>query len=256
MEQSEMPDNRQLWADYGKTRSEKLRNLLMEHYLPLVKKIAQHIHTKLPREVELDDLVSAGNFGLMYAVAAFNPRRKVKFETYCGGRVRGAILDELRSWDWVPRLARKRNHQLHAAMQELEMELGRPPGEHEVAERLDVSPGELRKLTREGNLTRVLPLSRPAVSDTHHEQRNAEFIMELPAARRPPTTDRDDAKRLISGLSRAERLIVMLYYAEQMTMKQIGKTLDLSESRVSQMHSSILARLQACMGRVPETMAA
>src|SRR4030095_7527351 len=116
MAQAKQGDIGKVWVEYGKMRSERLRNALMEHYLHLVRGIAQRIHAKLPREVELDDLTSAGTFGLMYAIHAFDPGRSVKFETYCAGRIRGAILDELRSWDWVPRLApRGGPEQQHAA---------------------------------------------------------------------------------------------------------------------------------------------
>lgn len=255
MDQAPAADVRRLWARYARTRSEDDRNCLMEHYMPLVRRIAQHIHGKLPREVELDDLVSAGVFGLMYAITAFNPRRKVKFETYCGNRIRGAILDELRSWDWVPRLARRRHHQLREAQHDLEMQLGRAPSDEELAARLNVSPRELRKIMGEGNLVRVLPLGKPAgdgSTDASAEQCFAQSAEEP----RFSAAEKEDVRRIIKELSRAERLIVLLYYVEQMTMKQIGRTLDLSESRVSQMHSAIMARLRVRLGRLPRTNAA
>jgi RNA polymerase sigma factor FliA len=235
-----------VWAEYGRTRSEKLRNVLMEQYLHLVRHIAQRIHSKLPREVELDDLVSAGTFGLMYAIAAFDPGRAVKFETYCGSRIRGAILDELRSWDWVPRLARLRAHKLSNARQQLEAELGRQPSIDELAMRLNVSSRELKRITRDGAVVRVLPLARPAQPHSADEGREGDILEDRAATARFQWLDRDDVRDLIaSELSRAEQLILLLYYHEEMTMKEIGATLDLSESRVSQMHSSILTRLRA-----------
>lgn len=242
-------DINKIWIEYARTRSERLRNLLMEHYLHLVKRVAMRIHTKLPREVEVDDLVSAGTFGLMYAIAAFDLGRKVKFETYCASRIRGAILDELRSWDWVPRLARLRSHKLSNAAHELKLELGREPTHDELAHHLNVSMGELGKITRDGRVVRVMPLSgrRFVSDDTDYEE---EILEDRRAIERERGIEREDLKRLIRGdLSRAEQLIIVLYYFEGMTMKEIGSTLDLSESRVSQMHSAILTRLQAKLGR-------
>ena len=237
-----------MWQEYGKTRSEKLRNSLMEHYLPLVKRLAQRIHAKLPREVEFDDLMSAGTFGLMYAIEAFDPTRAVKFETYCASRIRGAILDELRSWDWVPRLARLRSHKLSEATRELQLELGREPGTEELADRLKVSADELEKITKDGCVTRILPLSRPRVS-SGDDDIDSDILEDRRASDRARGMEREDLRAMITkGLSRAEQLIIVLYYFEQMTMKEIGLTLDLSESRVSQMHSAVLTRLQTQLG--------
>src|SRR6476661_1983122 len=128
-------DIQQVWIEYKQTKQEGLRNILMEHYLHLVRYNAERIHVKLPDEVELDDLMSAGIFGLMDAIAAFDLDRGVKFETYCAPRIRGAILDELRSMDWVPRLVRSRAHKLESATKELEVEMGRTPTGDEIAKR-------------------------------------------------------------------------------------------------------------------------
>jgi RNA polymerase sigma factor FliA len=236
-------DVREVWAEYARTKSEKLRNHLMEHYLHLVKRMAQRIHTKLPKEVELDDLISAGTFGLMYAIAAFDLSRSVKFETYCANRIRGAILDELRSWDWVPRLARLRAHKLIEATRTLKIELGREPSEEELAKCMHVSMDELDRIARDGNVTRIMPLSRKRFDsgDEDHE----DVLEDSKATDRVRGMEREDLRAILTrGLSRAEQLIIILYYFEQMTMKEIGATLDLSESRVSQMHTMILTRLQ------------
>ena len=164
----------EVWMEYKKTGTEEIRNFLIERYLDIVRYTAERMHMRLPSEVDVEDLMSAGLFGLMDAIDAFDLERGVKFETYCAQRIRGAIFDELRAMDWVPRLVRSRTAKVEKA--------------------------------------------------------------------------RKDLKVLITkGLSRAERLIVVLYYYEEMTMKEIGMTLDLSESRVSQMHSSILLRLKAQM---------
>src|SRR5206468_10340583 len=131
-------DIKEVWIEYKKVKSEGLRNVLMENYLHLVRYNAERIHVKLPDEVELDDLMSAGIFGLMDAINAFDLDRGVKFETYCAPRIRGAILDELRSMDWVPRLVRSRAHKLDGAAKQLEVELGRAPTNEEIAKRLKV----------------------------------------------------------------------------------------------------------------------
>jgi FliA/WhiG family RNA polymerase sigma factor len=140
-----------VWIEYKKNKTEALRNVLMVNYLHLVRYNAERIHVKLPDEVELDDLMSAGIFGLMDAINAFDLDRGVKFETYCAPRIRGAILDELRSMDWVPRLVRSRAHKLDGASKQLEVELGRAPTNEEVAKRLKVSMAEFEKMAKDAS---------------------------------------------------------------------------------------------------------
>src|ERR1039458_10218785 len=142
-------DIKDVWIDYKKNKTEPLRNILMENYLHLVRYNAERIHVKLPDEVELDDLMSAGVFGLMDAIAAFDVARGVKFETYCAPRIRGAILDELRSMDWVPRLVRSRAHKLENATKQLEVELGRIPTDDEIARRLNLSKADFEKMAKD-----------------------------------------------------------------------------------------------------------
>src|SRR6476659_2065278 len=139
--QTKAPQKREIkdvWIDYKKNKTEALRNILMENYLHLVRYNAERIHVKLPDEVELDDLMSAGIFGLMDAIEAFDLNRGVKFEPYCAPRTRRAILDELRSMDWVPRLVRSRHSKLDGATKQLEVELGRAPTHEEIAKRLKI----------------------------------------------------------------------------------------------------------------------
>src|ERR1700709_2070491 len=137
-----------VWIEYKKSKAESLRNTLMENYLHLVRYNAERIHVKLPDEVELDDLMSAGLFGLMDAIDAFDLERKVKFETYCAPRIRGAILDELRSMDWVPRLARPRPSKAARARQQIEKNTGQPATDLQVASLLKVDKEEFEKLKR------------------------------------------------------------------------------------------------------------
>lgn len=238
---------KEIWNEYKKVGGENLRNRLMEHYLPLVRYNAERVHTKLPDEVDVEDLMSAGIFGLMDAIDAFDRDRGVKFETYCAPRIRGAILDELRSMDWVPRLVRSRSSQVDQARKSLEMQYGRKPTEEEISEKLGVAGDEYDKIRRDAGAVQTHSLSRKWFeTDSSKDVREIDVLED--AKQTNPFTDvsKRDLKGLITkGLSRAERLIVILYYYEEMTMKEIGTTLDLSESRVSQMHSSILARLKA-----------
>jgi len=238
---------KEVWVEYKKTGTEELRNSLMEHFLPLVKYNAERIHQKLPDEVDVEDLMSAGIFGLMDAIDAYDMDRGVKFETYCAPRIRGAILDELRSMDWVPRLVRSRTAQLEGASKAIMKETGRKPTDDELADRLKVGKEEFAKIRKDAGATGVVSLSRKWFeTDSNKDVREIDVLEDARQANPLTNAQKQDLKDLITkGLSRAERLIVILYYYEQMTMKEIGVTLDLSESRVSQMHSSILARLKA-----------
>ena len=238
-----------VWQAYKTTASEDLRNFLIENYLHLVRSTAERMHMRLPGEVDVEDLMSAGLFGLMDAIDAFDLERGVKFETYCTQRIRGAIFDELRAMDWVPRLVRSRTAKVERARKALEMELGRRPTDKEVCERLKVSRTEFKKLSKDSKPVNIVSLNRKWFeTDSSKDIREIDVIQD--SRQEDPLVElhKRDLKLLITkGLSRAERLIVILYYYEEMTMKEIGITLDLSESRVSQMHSSILARLQAQM---------
>lgn len=239
----------EVWIEYTKTRSEVIREFLIEKYLFVVKQAADRMHMRLPNEVDVDDLVSAGVFGLMEAIESFDPARGVKFETFSSLRISGAILDELRSSDWVPRLVRMRYAKVERTRRQLEMANGRKPTDAELREALGVSQGEFDKLLKDSRPVGVVSLNRKwADTDSSRDVREIDVVHDQRQVNPLGEIQRDDLKALITkGLSRAERLIVMLYYYEEMTMKEIGVTLDLSESRVSQMHSSILARLKAQM---------
>lgn len=227
----------------------ELRNLLMLEYLPMVKYNAERLYAKLPDEVELDDLIQAGIFGIKDAIESFDLDRGVKFETYCAPRIRGAILDELRSMDWVPRLVRYRSHKLDLTVKQLEMELGRTPSEDEISKRLGLPTGEYDKLMKDATAVTQVSLSRKWFeTDGSKDVREIDVLEDRRTNDPTDEIQRRDLKGLITkGLTRAERLILILYYYEEMTMKEIGATLDLSESRVSQMHSSIIMRLKAQM---------
>jgi RNA polymerase sigma factor for flagellar operon FliA len=226
-----------------------LRNRLIERYLDVVRFTAERLHKRLPSEVDVEDLMSAGLFGLMDAIDAFDPDRGVKFETYCAQRIRGAIFDELRAMDWVPRLVRSRTAKVERVRKTIEMEEGHKPTDAEVAKRLNVAPDEFEKLSRDSRPVSVVSMHRKwNDADAGKEGREVDVIEDARQDRPLDRLHRNDVQALLTkGLSRAERLILILYYYEEMTMKEIGLTLDLSESRVSQMHSSIIMRLKAQM---------
>ena len=240
------PDIKRVWIKYQRTKDRTIRNFLMERFLHIVKYNAERIAAKLPDEIDNDDLMSAGIFGLMDAIDAYDLGRGVKFETYCAPRIRGAILDELRSMDWVPRLVRSRANKLDRLSRVLEAQFGRTPTEGEMANQLKMSKIDFQKLLRDATAVTQISLSRK-YSETDSSKDVCEIDVIEDKRGKDPVHEIQgkDIKELITrGLTRAERLILILYYYEEMTMKEIGMTLDLSESRVSQMHSSILKRLK------------
>jgi RNA polymerase sigma factor for flagellar operon FliA len=245
-------DREQLWKEFkANPGNQELRNRLVEIYLPLVRYNGERIWARLPDGVELDDLISAGVFGLMDAIDAFDLSRGVKFETYCVPRIRGAMLDELRTMDWVPRLVRSKASKLAEATRVLEARLGRHPTEHELATQLEMSLPELEKMLIEANAVNLISLNKKWYeTDSYKDVREIDILEDKKGEDPTRRIQKNDLMRLVTkGLNRNERLIIILYYYEELTMKEIGATLDLSESRVSQMHSSIVQRLQSQLGR-------
>ncbi|MDY0168644.1 MAG: FliA/WhiG family RNA polymerase sigma factor [Thermoguttaceae bacterium] len=245
-------DIEQLWIEFKEDPTDQeLRNRLVEIYLPLVKYNGERIWARLPDGVELDDLISAGVFGLMDAIDAFDLSRGVKFETYCVPRIRGAMLDELRTMDWVPRLVRSKASKLNEAMKNLEARLGRSPDEIELAEELGITVPELEKMMLDANAVNLISLNKKWYeTDSYKDIREIDILEDKKGEDPTRRVQKNDLMRLVTkGLNRNERLIIILYYYEELTMKEIGATLDLSESRVSQMHSSIMQRLQDQLNR-------
>jgi RNA polymerase sigma factor for flagellar operon FliA len=228
-----------------------LRNRLVEEYLPLVKYNGERIWARLPEGVELDDLISAGVFGLMDAIDAFDLTRGVKFETYCVPRIRGAMLDELRTMDWVPRLVRSKASKLQEATKELEARTGRHPTDQELAQHMGMSIQDLERMMLEASAVNLISLNKKWYeTDSYKDVREIDILEDKKGEDPTRRIQKNDLMRLVTkGLNRNERLIIILYYYEELTMKEIGATLDLSESRVSQMHSSIVQRLQSQLGR-------
>jgi len=236
-----------VWLTYKQDQTDRdLRNQLIEKYLPLVRYNAERVWAKLPEGVDLNDLISSGVFGLMDAIDAYDLDRGVKFETYCVPRIRGAMLDELRTMDWVPRLVRSKASKLSAARKKVEAEHGRPPEDAEVADKMQLTMPELEKLKNDANAIGLVSLNKKWYeTDSYKDVREIDILED--GKGEDPTLSiqkRDIMKLVTKGLNRNERLIMILYYYEELTMKDIGNTLGLSESRVSQMHSSIVARLK------------
>jgi RNA polymerase sigma factor FliA len=245
-------DVEQLWIEYKRDLSDQeLRNRLVEIYLPLVKYNAERIWARLPEGVELDDLISAGVFGLMDAIDLFDLTRGVKFETYCVPRIRGAMLDELRTMDWVPRLVRSKASKLNEAVKSLEARFGRQPNENELAQEMQISVPELEKMMLDANAVNLISLNKKWYeTDSYKDVREIDILEDKKGEDPTRRIQKNDLMRLVTkGLNRNERLIIILYYYEEFTMKEIGATLNLSESRVSQMHSSIVQRLQGQLAR-------
>lgn len=242
----ETPEVEKLWIDYKATGDPELRNRLIELYYPLVKYISERLLSTLPRSIELDDLTSAGLFGLMDAIDGFDLTRGIKFKTYCTTRVRGSILDELRSQDWVPRLVRLKANRIQRALKTLEARLGREPTEYEMSEELGISVEEYREMSEEAN-----PVTIYSLSDKFEDSQADGGLekSEVIADRRSesPTeaiNTKDIIEVLTRNLSQKEGRIIILYYYEGLTMKEIGRILDLTESRVCQIHSNVISRLR------------
>jgi RNA polymerase sigma factor for flagellar operon FliA len=242
----EPPDIERVWVTYKETGDPDLRNRLIERYYPLVRYISERLLSTLPRSIELDDLTSAGLFGLMDAIDGFDLTRGIKFKTYCTTRIRGSILDELRSQDWVPRLVRLKANRIARAWKALEARFGREPTDEEMARELGISANEFRDMADEANPITIYSLSDKfddSQSDTGMEK------SEVIADRRADTpldalNRRDVIEVLTRNLSQKEKRIIIMYYYEGLTMKEIGQILDLTESRVCQIHSNVITRLK------------
>ena len=245
------PRMRELWKSYKQTGDVVLRNRLMEHYLPLVKSTAERVHRKLPHSVDVDDLASAGVFGLRDAIEGFDLSHGVKFETYCATRVRGAMLDELRSVDWVPRLVRTRATKLERTVRKLEVDLGRQPTDRELAGNLGVSLEQLDDVVRGATAVSIVSLSENWTGEDESSPVSKLEVLADRSQERP--SDQLERKDILASIAKVltmkERLIVLLYYFEGMTMRDIGLTLSLSESRVCQLHTRIMDRLREQLGK-------
>jgi RNA polymerase sigma factor for flagellar operon FliA len=234
-----------LWTEYEKTRDKTIKNILSEEYYPIVRYVAEKMIERLPHNVQVEDLVSAGVFGLFDAIEKFDLGRGVKFETYCVNRIRGAMLDELRHMDWVPRLTRARANKLEEAYTKLERANGRPPTDVELARELQISVEALDELYREVSGASIVSMGRRTL-DKDPNQVGVDIMEDNKIEGPLETNGRKDLLDFCKKrLSTKERYILMMYYSEDLTLKEIGQILELSESRVCQLHAKLISRLRA-----------
>jgi len=240
------PDIEQVWKTYKETSDPNLRNLLIERYLPLVRYISERLLVSLPKSIDVEDLQSAGVFGLMDAIDGFDLERGIKFKTYCTTRIRGSILDELRSQDWVPRLVRLKAHQLSKAYKALEIDLGREPTDYEMAEKMGISLDELTGLMDEASVCNIFSLSEKWDENEDDDSLEKIEMLEDKQSLDPiETLNQKDVLRAITrSLTKKEKLIIIMYYYEGLTMREIGDILNLTESRVCQIRSNVMAKLK------------
>jgi RNA polymerase sigma factor for flagellar operon FliA len=248
---------RELWRRCKLDGDERARERLVVAYSPLVKYVAGRMASGLPSHVEESDLISYGLLGLIGAIERFDPDREIKFETFAVSRIKGAIIDELRSLDWVPRSVRSRAREIEVAHAKLENELQRAPSEEEMAESLDMSVEELRAALLEIANSSVLALDDLwSVADPGGGQ-----VSLLDTIRDPNATDpqeeldaaefKDRLADAIEGLPDRERLVIALYYYENLTLREIGEVLGVTESRVSQLHTKAVLGLRANLSQSP-----
>ncbi|MFP4636337.1 MAG: RNA polymerase sigma factor WhiG [Nitriliruptoraceae bacterium] len=241
-----------LWKRYTATRDPQLREQLILHYAPLVKYVAGRVAVGMPASVEHADLVSYGIFGLMDAIEKFDPAKGFKFETYAVTRIRGAIIDELRSVDWVPRSVRARARQLEGALQRLESELHRSPTEEELAAELDWTVEELQETLTRVSMTSVAALDEVLDSGDGDRIALVDTLQDLAAEQPEDSVDSEDVRHLLrttlGRLSEREQTVLGLYYYEGMTLAQIGDVLGVTESRICQIHTKALMSLRAKLG--------
>ncbi|HEV2783501.1 MAG TPA: FliA/WhiG family RNA polymerase sigma factor [Actinophytocola sp.] len=237
-----------LWRRFGEHRLPTLRDRLVLHYAPLVKYVAGRVGTGLPAHVDMADLIQSGIFGLVDAIEKFEPNRGLKFETYAMQRIRGAILDDLRAQDWVPRSVRGRAREVERALERLGARLRRTPSDAELADELGLTLGELREVYLQLQLTSVVALDELAAAG--RGSTSLADTLEDEAAPDPVAllVDQDTRRQLaeaIGHLAERDRVVVTLYYFENLTLAEIGKVLGVTESRVCQLHTRAVLRLRA-----------
>jgi RNA polymerase sigma factor for flagellar operon FliA len=253
-------DTKTLWREYRRTNDPKVRDRLILTYAPLVKYVAGRLGSGLPAHVDDDDLVSYGLLGLIGAIQRFDPERDIKFETYAIARIKGSIIDELRSMDWVPRSVRSRAREIERAIGELESRLGRAPTDEEISAKVGISQEELDESLSEISRTSIAALDelwtvsaggdQIALIDTIEDTQGPN-----PQSSLAETELKEAIGEAIARLPEREKLVVTLYYYEELTLREIGEVLGVTESRVSQLHTKAILRLKARLaGGSPSTV--
>ncbi len=239
-----------LWARFKDTGDEDARERLILNYSPLVKYVGGRVSATLPQTVDTADLISYGLFGLIDAIEKYDPGRGIKFETYAIARIKGAIIDELRSMDWVPRSVRARARELEAAYIALETRLRRVPSDSEVAEEMGVGEDEFREILSKLSYTSVVSFEELwGGADREERSEGAAAIPDHNAEDPVTMFETEEVKHIlaeaIEHLPERERVVITLYYYEGLTLKEIGKVLGVTESRVSQLHTKAVLRMRA-----------
>jgi RNA polymerase sigma factor for flagellar operon FliA len=243
-------DTRSLWREYRRTGAKELRDRLIVMYSPLVKYVAGRLGSGLPAHVDEGDLVSYGLLGLIGAIERYDPDRDIKFETYAIARIRGSIIDELRALDWVPRSVRSRAREIERAIAALEAKLGRAPTDEEIADKVGISVDELEDSLTDISRSSIAALDELWSVSGEGDQVSLLDTLEDPDSVRPADAlDETELREIlgdaISRLPEREKLVITLYYYEELTLREIGEVLGVTESRISQLHTKAILRLKA-----------
>ena len=247
---SEEKTEDEIWREYRKTKSPDLRDKIIRQYMPLVKYVAGKVGVGMPSSVEFDDLVGFGQFGLLDAIEKFDPDKNVKFKTYAVTRIRGAIFDELRQLDWVPRSVRQKSREIEDTIGDVEARLGRTASDAEIAGKLGVSEEEYQQTVMKLSGTSVLSLNDVWYSGNDNDHMSIGDSIESPSSLNPDViVEREEIRKIIiqaiNELPEKEKMVIVLYYHEDLTFKEIGQVLEVSESRISQLHTKANLRLRA-----------
>ncbi|HEY2327328.1 MAG TPA: RNA polymerase sigma factor WhiG [Gaiellaceae bacterium] len=247
-------DNTQsLWREYRRTNDKAVRDRLILTYAPLVKYVAGRLGSGLPAHVDEGDLVSYGLLGLIGAIDRYDPDRDIKFETYAIMRIKGAIIDELRALDWVPRSVRSRAREIERAIRELEAKLGRAPEDEEIAGKLGITTDELEESLTDISRSSIAALDELwSVSGEGDQVSLLDTIEDASGVRPADSLDETELRETladaIARLPEREKLVITLYYYEELTLREIGEVLGVTESRVSQLHTKAVLRLRSRLG--------
>ncbi len=242
-------EERDLWFRYRDTHSLEIREFFVEQYSALVKYVAGKVAIGMPQNVEFDDLVSYGSFGLLDAIEKFDPEREIKFKTYAMTRIRGAIFDELRSIDWIPRSIRQKAKQVEETISMLENKMGHTVEDEDIAREMNLSVDELHSLLTKISGTSIISLNDIWYLGEDNGEISFVETLESSANLNPDTLiEKEEVKGVIveaiQQLPEKEKKVVVLYYYEDLTLKEIGEVLDVTESRISQLHTKAIMRLR------------
>jgi len=238
-----------LWEEYGKHKSPEIREQIIINYAPLVKMVAGRLSMYLGYNVEYEDLVSYGVFGLIDAIDKFDYEKGIKFETYASLRIRGAILDQIRKMDWIPRTLRQKQKKMDAAISKIELMNGKVATEEELAQEIGITEDELLVWRGQTNISNVISLDEFVESSGEKEAiKEKSSTFDMPEE----VVEKNELKQLIKdsleSLTEKERRVILLYYYEELTLKEISNVMEVSESRISQLHTKALQKMKMKLG--------